>query len=326
MSQSSDRAWHRSSARPQPAAWNLRAKSNYLEALVMALEPPGGQSWPDRVRSSMRPRLRKLSNLPRNDPGPAVEQALRNGRNTELLLSLPLDNEPLIPASNHWAPVQAYYSVQSVSLAWLRHGDSRAAPNHASQLRSLSDLCSNGTTIPYPFNMTCTRLRPDERVEAHGDVVSRVPGFVPSQRPSPPDVRAYLASALVSTRVDQDEARRRRWLQENPRRERRSPKDVRAHDDAIPPTTFFNFLYEMRLDANYGDSELFTSDGIGWDDPIRFSRGLVVVVGALNLLFENLLAARMGTGVLGDVLDTITGPHTSADRGPFARRSQWFEA
>src|SRR5690606_866493 len=97
----------------------------------------------------------------------SIRKALRNGWNTELLLAMPLDNQLLIQPANHWAPVQAYYAVQAVSLAWFRANEQVPPSTHQGQLDLIAELWKSGRAIPYPMNMVCTNFtgRPRARVE-----------------------------------------------------------------------------------------------------------------------------------------------------------------
>ena len=307
---------------PDDAAWSLRHHANYLAAMRLA----GGTApeWRTRVADTMTRHVRKNAGRGKVSLTDKGAQSLRNGWNTELLLAMQLDSPELIQPANHWAPVQAYYAVQGVSLAWFRLSGANAGPTtHAAQRKEIGELFLKHRAIPYPFNMVSIAARPHEQVTVGGRAVSRTRGLQLAAPPTATDAAAYVYSALTATRHRFDEVERQQWLANNRDRRRRSPQEADHHDRDVGTITLVDYLYRLRLQANYADSEVFTSSGIGHDDPERFLRGLVDVVSRINEVFEHLIASRVGVRALDESLDLIRRAHSRQDRGAFHRAASW---
>lgn len=310
---------------PDAAAWDLRAKCNYLNALVLARDDRYGLAWGHEVVGFMHPGLVRLTGKKPPARRDAVLKALKNGWNTELLLSFPLDHDDLVQPANHWAAVQAYYAVFSITRAWLLCGAGPERQTHHAHLKVLGDTLTGASYVPFPLNVACARWHRGgaDVTGLSNEFVPQI-DFVPTRRPRTQTYEQYVFSALRSTRAHQNEAKRADWLRANPGKQRRSPALVRQHDAEISATTVVDLLYEMRLQANYRDVEPFTSDGLSADDPRRFLQYLAAVVSTLNFVFENLVSARVGASAMEHTLREVRGPHVAPNRGPFARADLWF--
>src|SRR5690349_5505145 len=68
-------------------------------------------------------------------------------------------------------------------------------------------------------------------------------------------------------------------------------------------TSVFDYLWRLRIRANYGDVSAFLMSGVDDRSHVAFHQGLVALASSLCLLLQSLIVARVGPQAYADALD-----------------------
>lgn len=229
---------------------------NYVEAFCLLSNDL------DELRAAQRtlPIVRALGR------GPAIplkefKESLRRGWLTlHAIRSVPLDAYPqLAAAANLWVAVQAYYAVHGVGVAAIAALTGDVLLTHSHFLsKATSQLCP---MLPFPFNITCVSPSSGTDVRSSaltgtmlnvGDAQKQSGLSVPSRG----NAERLIAKAIYTTHANRFEekcAEQRR----KKRRKKLSPDQKQQVLVRLSPTSFFNFLYRLRLRSNYDDPMMF---------------------------------------------------------------------
>lgn len=207
--------------------------------------------------------------------------------------------------SNAWAPVQAYYAVYMSAHAWLLTiGMGGLVDDHTRTLRTIVSHSVQRGLLPHPWTVTCGGCpelgeRRIQGLPANADPDQHVELLA---TPALGDVYPRLAKMLETTRDLRLQRLRREWLRANGR-QRMPAAAKRAAAERLHPTTLFDYLWRLRIRANYGDASAFLMSGVDERDHDVFYRGLVRITDATCLLFESLIAARIGRAPYSSAVD-----------------------
>ena len=210
--------------------------------------------------------------------------------------------------SNAWAPVQAYYAVYMSIQAWLTTiGMSGLLDDHTRTLRTaVSHLVGRGL-LPHPWNVTCRGLpEPGEREMA--GIPAGVDANLHFEALANPDLDHFyprLATMLATTRDLRLERLRKEWLRQM-KRQRMPATEKRSMARRLHPTTVFDYLWRLRIRANYGDVSAFLMSGVDDSAHARFHGGLVTLASATCLLLQSLIVAQVGTRIYASAVDDFT--------------------
>jgi len=227
-----------------------------------------------------------------------VHKLMRNAWFTELQLQMAAQAAELIPYSNHWAPVQLYYSVYLLLRAWFVASGQDVGANHASALRNASsDIRQRQSLYPSPWSL-CVLGDPEKQTTEYlglpdGVVITQVN----SQRHTPPFWDSF-AMFLRTTRKRQVSRSIDEW--KSKRKKQRIDKSQRAQlVNSLPPTSLFNALYRLRIRSNYEDADAFLLSIENDAEAIEFHQAIRSVGWYTLLLLELLVAARVGRPKFG---------------------------
>jgi hypothetical protein len=196
-----------------------------------------------------------------------------------------LDN-PRLWLSNQWAQVKAYYANTRMATAWLLARDGHAPENHARLLRAIGAQVTAQRIYPRPWSLCCTSRYP---APAYSGFVQE-PAVV-SPLAASTDCSDRTAMMLRTTRereIDRlvEEVKRQRRL-------RRAPNgESRRQDDALRPTTIFDFAWRMRHRSNYGDPAMFYVGTLTAERAGQYAAAIRTVTGATMFLFEAFLSQK----------------------------------
>jgi hypothetical protein len=266
----------------------------------------------------------------RSRPSRLYEKELRNAWFTEVALNMPriLGQPDLIPYSNHWATVMAYYIIHHGARAALAVRDGRlpARPGHDWLLRQVSDFARQRRVFPTPWGVLCLGHRGDW-------VYDGLPEGTPQECPSlltafrPEHAWPSLCKAPSTTRERAIEQAVEEWKRRE--KKRRIPKAERLRlSDAVPASTIFHFLFRLRLRSNYMDADAFAT-AIGMpDDALLFNQCLTNVVSSSMMVWETLICAMVGADELLKLANqamrvTRTAQHTLGPRMPAWAAEAW---
>jgi hypothetical protein len=282
---------------PTEANYSFRTLSNYVSGFALCIQNDFGVDFASNAASALTTCITSSLAKPVARLSQDQERALVRGWSTEWLLRQPLAQTELLLPAIHWAPVQAYYAVHGTSSVWMPGGGANAL-THANHLRAVSSRLTASTTLPRAVRLHVTRGYPATVVGMPGSTGAEpVPSSTSLTAPIIGNCHDFAAHGLLYARKKQLEESRRRWLRDNKRKKLPSGQ-LSALDQSLQPTTVYDFLYQLRLRANYDDAEPFLSGGLSSLDPQRFITDLCTLVAFLNFVAECQIAARSGKAAL----------------------------
>jgi hypothetical protein len=282
---------------------------NYLESIdqFLGMAYGTGNKQPQQLIASQRsmPGYRRIR---RRRPTSTVElrRLLSISWASEMQLRLAdVGGEGFLRYSNAWAPVQAYYAVYMSIHAWLATiGMSGLVDDHTSTLRTAAAHLIDRGLLPHPFNMTC-----EGSPELGTRQINGAPAGAPVDdhfenlaAPRISDFYPRFAKMLDSTRDVRLDRLRRDWLKKNGRK--RAPREIKLKQaERLHPTSVFDYLWRLRIRANYGDVSAFLMSGVGDRGHAGFHAGLVTLTSSLCLLVQSLVVAQVGPETYTEALD-----------------------
>jgi hypothetical protein len=228
--------------------------------------------------------------------------------------------------SNAWTPVHAYYAVYMSVHAWFATlGMTGMLDDHTSTLRTVVAQLVRRRLVPHPWDVSCSGYpelgeRVIDGVPANADCDAH---FEPLANPSIEDFYPRLAKMLETTRNERLKRNRREWLAQQGRKNMKAD-EKRALGARLAPTTVFDYLWRLRVRANYRDVSVFLMSGLEDTSHAAFHSGLLGLVDATCLLIQSLIVSYVGPRPYAYALDEFVagGGVTLGDPAAFllARR------
>ena len=221
-----------------------------------------------------------------------VRKHYKLGWNTEhLLYASRNDDADVQRLSNHWAPVQAYYSVYCASEATVYALCGQQFGSHSGALNQITDYVAKCNVTPWCWVATGAlgKSRRDHRLENFPQNVV-VPNNLQRQDVDPNGMLARCLLAEHKNRVDD------KWQRGAGRKYAFDPGD----------TGLLHFLYRLRVKANYDNVEMFLVDGGASDIsafPILLSRFAMLAMIYLETITMRRIKKRVLVGMAKDYLD-----------------------
>jgi hypothetical protein len=155
--------------------------------------------------------------------------------------------------------------------------------------------------FPPPWDLVCSGYPTAREARFRGLPEAIILGPLhPFQRArSDETLHASLCLLLRTTRERTFENRKVDWRKRN--KKAGVPAAV-AHQlaEKLPPTTFFDFLWRVRVRSDYRDIDALIPGGGQPYHAVEFQQALTTIVSATLALFEGLIAHSSGPEVLGD--------------------------
>jgi hypothetical protein len=282
----------------------FRTYLNYVKAIHLFIQKDSEESRLSEVVQSVSFCALRGGQCP--DPS-RVRQLLRNAWCAELQLSVAARQEDLLGYSNHWAPVQLYYSIYLAIRALLLACNQNVPHDHTATLRRTAEMIKRRPLLfPQPWRTLCIG-EPGEPTLIYpnlptGVVIGKISSL------SNPDFASFwdfYGLLLRTTRDKQSTAAVEEWKKRA--KKRRIPKDTRTTViNAMAPTSFFHALYRLRLRSNYADAESFLISLENKADNKEFHRSLRSIAWYTLKLIELLLARHVGKGQFGDWVEEFS--------------------
>lgn len=207
--------------------------------------------------------------------------------------------------TNAWAPVHAYYAVHGAARAWLT-AQGQTTTSHAATLKAIGSEVQGRHLYPEPWDVSCTGCCHNgshifQNVASQSAIAD--PGLL-LQAPSLDTFWPRYLKMLETTRKQVLEQRYNDWKQQQGKK-RITMAQKQQVATGVPPTTLFDFLWRLRVRSNYQDVEsvLMTNVADAWHQDFHDSIRLVAHLS--SLVFETLLAARIGRQAYGDAIDSF---------------------
>jgi hypothetical protein len=226
--------------------------------------------------------------------------------------------------SNAWLPVQAYYAVYKVILAYAVASGQAVPRDHRKALNLASKEVVRGI-LPYPWALYCQGC-PQNGSQTFG-------GFVPASvhvlsSPDPDLAPDRLSMFLRTTRAKELERRfaGARNQRVGPGRSRRNigrgEKEKMATN--LAATTMLDLFWRLRTKANYGDADAFVLGAAGPADARSFAGAIAILADATVAAFEALIVAYVGPDQYGQFATSYRDRIRAESGSPVAVRAEMF--
>ncbi len=311
---------------------SFRSHANYLHAFAMVIR--GGMFVTSTVALSRV--TRAVADFPAPNGSRRHDQETLHGClvrawGAELLLAtgrrIATDDE-LLRLINSWGVVQAYYVAYSATQALIVAEGRARPPAHPTTQRQAVDLwvTRRGAVAPWSFAVASPTHRlagADGAINGPGRPIREVHPWTGCDPQSCWDIAALalrttrdhaVDEALANERDRKLSARRRAWRDEEearhaagrqPRKQpawpataRLAAEESQAVRDKVRPYTTLDYLYRLRVKANYEDATVFTEGPEDEDSSDTVARDLELVASATLLAHE----LRVGQLIGGDTM------------------------
>jgi len=192
-----------------------------------------------------------------------VRSLLMNSWNSELLLNLPfLFQEDFLKFSNHWSPVQSYYSIYLSLRALIVAKNMGARGDHSTTLQVVSSNFIQGEKIiPYPWNilLDCSNyccIREASTVSFINPLEN--PFYF---RKNLNKLQDSVCLFIKTTRERIIKEKCQEWKESHPLKNRPRKRLKQGVKKTISkstrPISIFDCLYRLRIRSNYQDVDIF---------------------------------------------------------------------
>ena len=284
---------------------------NYLQALNNHLSRKYGRG--DKLLTGLRSAVQghaAYNKLARGSPDvDEVRRFLLLAWTSEIQLQLPslLGYEAMVGYANAWAPVHAYYAVYGALQAWFA-ADGQKATDHTAALALIANQIKRRNLLPEPWNLLAEgcpmrkeklhlNVPPGEDCTGDVEVLS-----IPNPFGTDDTFWARYGKWLRTTRQARLLAREERWKTQNGKRNI-SPAIRTQFAKALSPTSFFDCMFRLRINSNYGAIDPYLVKHISQNEHGIFNDALCVVTRATVGLLELYVARRIGPTVYKPLVD-----------------------
>jgi hypothetical protein len=237
-----------------------------------------------------------------------IHSLLLNSWNSELLLNLPsLFQEDFLKFSNHWSPVQSYYSIYLSLRALIVAKNISAKGDHATTLRVISSNFIQGEKIiPFPWSilLDCSGF---QGIKGKSVISPISPLENPFYfRNNLDKLQDSFCLFIKTTRERIIKEKCQEWKDHNPiknkPRKRLAPGVKNSISKATRPTSIFNCLYRLRIRSNYQDVDIFIL-GSSAPETKRYFQALCNITDKTLIVLEKLLCDCLGIKEVNNIVD-----------------------
>ena len=224
-----------------------------------------------------------------------IGELMRNAWFTEIQMELSSQYREFSSYSNHWLPVQAYYSVYLLLRSLFMSYSYNVNREHASNLRAISeDIVKRSKLYPIPWSVVCVGS-PEARNSQFknlpkGVVVTSVS---PLSAPHRVDFWDSYAMFLRTTRFRQYKKQCDDWKRQH-NKKRINSKIKQQFIENMAPTSLFHCLYRLRLRSNYSDADSFLLSVHGTPESGEFHSSVRNICWHTLIILETLITRYIG--------------------------------
>lgn len=291
---------------PQSVAAFLTYK-RYLQHLELALtktystEPALGRAVSEAVDSLpavRRIRQRPLEPKPRDTVARELGMAWNEESSIRVLSEIDATRLPsLLPG----AAVNSYYAIYHGARAWIAGSGQPQRDTHAHVLHVVGDAAARRLLFPPPWDLVCIGYPTAREARFRGLPDDIILGPLHNFQRARSDETLHISLCLLlrTTRARTFEKRKADWRK---RYKKAGVPAAVAHElaEKLPPTTFFDFLWRLRVRSDYRDIDALIPGGGQPYHAVEFQQALITIVSATLALFEGLIAHSSGPEVLSD--------------------------
>lgn len=201
------------------------------------------------------------------------------------------------------AAVNSYYAIYHGARAWIAASGQPPPDTHTKVLHALADAAEERLLFPPPWDLVCIGYPTEREAEFRGRpdeiILDPLHGWHGWQLAhSDETLHTSLCTLLRTTRARTFEKRKADWRKRN--KKAGVPAAI-AHElaETLPPTTFFDFLWRLRVRSDYRDIDALIPGGRQPYHAVDIQEALTTIVSATLSLFERLIAHASGPEVLG---------------------------
>jgi len=237
-----------------------------------------------------------------------LKKLLFNSWHTELVFNLPFSFDPSFTQySNHWAPIQAYYSIFLSIRAFFISSNIICEKTHNTTLAKISNIIRERDLFMSPWNAYCKGLKQLKNV-SYENISGEIKEISNLSTPRLEDFWSWYGMLLRTTRDRQHKGRREeilhRWKTRNGKRRKRLPKNrTDKIEKRMHATTFFDGMYRLRIRSNYEDADSFILGTMTSEEAETFYKSIYMILGTTLFIFENLIAKYIGKEKFVDILN-----------------------
>lgn len=257
---------------------------------------------------------------------------------TELVLNISrrvASEDELVRLTNSWGSVQAYYAAYGATQA-LIVAEGRARPtNHQATQSQMAPLwvSRRSSLAPWSFAMAEPGTRsaaPNGAINGPDQPISTsLSNLVTCTPRNSWDLAAMalrstreraVADSLARERTEKLRARKRRWRAESaarldaglkprqepvwPTRQNLTPDETSAIRARVRPYTLLDYLFRLRIKANYEDARMFTEGPVNSYHSHQVAQDLVRLTSATLLVHELRIGRILGRSVMLAAINT----------------------
>jgi hypothetical protein len=239
-----------------------------------------------------------------------VESAYCRGMFTLLAMhAFPVQARPeLAPFANFWLPVQAYYAVHGLGLATLAAIGQLAPKDHNSFRSAFSSALVR--YFPHPIGATCSGgpESDDFKYSTIGVTANDVRAQSNLAKPSFANAEHIVGKSLSTTRerlLDEKFSHARQNTKMGKRRHNLRADEKRRLANELTPTSICDFLYRMRVRANYDDPEMYLTSRDFTDQAVSHYTDLLFVTEAITDSLCTLIQRKIGPANYSDLRNKV---------------------
>jgi len=265
-----------------------------------------------------------------------IKKLLFNSWNTEILLHIPTTfAKELTKYSNHWSPVQSYYSIYLAIRALFIAKDKSVTESHKKTLSTMVSLIVDEKLFPPPWNLVFGTegylnlplienedvkvLNDPDRFKSNTDKLWNFPKiFVRRTR------ERAIEKACKDWKKDKNNVSSKGQLYKS------LPKgQLEKLEKGTRRYTLFDCFYRLRLRSNYEDAEIFMS-GVSNDDAEKYVRALCGITDKTLLIIEAHITSMIGAKKMRSFIEDYEKRHKKTvellgtEVGIFKRKKHLF--
>lgn len=283
---------------------SFRTYKNYLKSIEVIIENYYGPNLFQNLKTALQNKKiltnAKQAEIDKNK----IKKLLFNSWYSKIILHLPnLFDSSLKFYSNHWAPVQAYYSIYLSLRALIEARGINCREDHTTTLALIASWIKNDGIFISPWNVYCKGC-----VEYKNHKFYGLPdGYTPLEtstltNPSNENIWNFYCLMLKTTRERILNKRKMEWKRKH-NRKRMLKSEIFSLDKDIHPTTIFDSMFRLRIRSNYEDADAFMMGTQTSQDASSYHKALTRITSSTLFVIETYILQLLGIASYKAILD-----------------------